>query len=67
MFQPRVILYFLCLLALISHGLGLADRETESHPRLKQVNLNIILIWSVTSLLGENLPILMQNYKATFI
>ena len=44
MFSPRLILYFLCLLALIFHELGLGQtEETESRPRLKKFNLNIIL------------------------
>ena len=46
-FKPRLILYFLCLLALIIQELGLETKETENQPRLKNFNLNLILTYDI--------------------
>ena len=46
-FKPRLILYFLSLLALIIHELGLETKETENQPRLKTFNLNLILTYNI--------------------
>ena len=40
-FQPRLIHYFLCLLALID------EKEVENQPRFKSFNLNIILTCNI--------------------
>ena len=46
---PRLILNFLCLLALIIHGFGLRDiKERENQPMLKNFNLNLKTFWPVT-------------------
>ena len=39
--------YFLPLLALIIAELGLKTKETENQPRLKNVNLNLILTYNI--------------------
>ena len=46
-FKPRLIIYFLSLLALIIHELGLETKETENQPRLKTFNLNLILTYNI--------------------
>ena len=42
-FKPRLILYFLSLLALIIHELGLEKKK----PRLKTFSLNLILTYNI--------------------
>ena len=46
-FKPTLILYFLSLLALIIHELGLKTKKTENQPRLKNFNLNLILTYDI--------------------
>ena len=46
-FKPMLIPYFLPLLALIIPELGLKTKETENQPRLKNVNLNLILTYNI--------------------
>ena len=46
-FKPTLIPYFLPLLALIIPELGLKTKETENQPRLKNVNLNLILTHNI--------------------
>ena len=46
-FKPRLILYFLSLLALIIHELGLETEESENQPWLKTFNLNLILTYNI--------------------
>ena len=47
LFKPMLILYFLSLLALIIHELGLETKETVNQPRLKNFNLNLILTYQI--------------------
>ena len=47
LFKPMLILYFLSLLALIIHELGLETKETVNQPRLKNFNLHLILTYQI--------------------
>ena len=49
LFKPTLILYFLSLLALIIHELGLETKENENQSRLKNFNLNLILTYQLSA------------------